>query len=107
MDPSPSRRKQFQTVLEALMVGIGKVYFQPPEDLRMDYPCLVYELDSGTLRRAADNGAYNWIPRYQVTYIHTDPDSSVIEKLAALPNSSFNRHFATSGLNHDVFAIYH
>lgn len=106
MDPSPSRRKQLQQVLENVL-GSGNVYFQPPSDFRMEYPCIVYEIDSGSLRRAADDGAYSWFPRYQVTFMHYKPDDEVIEKLIALPLSSFNRHFATSGLNHDVFVIYH
>jgi hypothetical protein len=105
MDPSPIRRTEFQLILEGVL-GSSNVYFQPPDDSRMEYPCLVYELDSTKILNA-DNGAYHLIPRYQVTHIHKDPDSSVFGKLAVLPLSSFSRHFATSGLNHDVFVIYH
>ncbi len=105
MDPSPTKRLRLQAILEEVL-GSSNVYYQPPDDTRMVYPCLVYELDSAT-RFDADNSAYQWIPRYQVTYIHHEPDSSIIGKLATLPLSSFNRHFATSGLNHDVFVIYH
>jgi len=106
MDQSPSRRLKLQTVLEEAL-GSQNVYYQPPADAHMEYPCLVYELDSGSSQRAADNGTYTWSPRYQVTFIHREPDDSVIEKLASFPLSSFSRHFATSGLNHDVFVIYH
>lgn len=72
----------------------------------MHYPCIVYERDNASLK-SADNNPYSWMQRYQVTYIDHSPDSDVIDKLAAYPLSLFNRHFATSGLNHDVFVIYH
>jgi hypothetical protein len=57
--------------------------------------------------KRADNIGYHFQQRYQVTYIARDPDSELIESLSVLPLSSFNRHFATSGLNHDVFSIYY
>jgi hypothetical protein len=82
------------------------VYFQPPEDKKLDYPCIVYELED-IQRRSADNEAYTLIDRYQVTLIRHDPDSPLKHELMGLPHSSFSRHFATSGLNHDVFVIYH
>ena len=102
------RRMLFHAILEHVL-GSENVYYTPPEGARaeMAYPCLVYELDS-MQRRSADNLAYTSTPRYQVTFIRkTKADDSVVHKLHALPNSSFSRHFATSGLNHDVFTIYY
>jgi hypothetical protein len=107
MDPSPSQRPALSTKLNAIMDEVnGHVYFQPPEDVKLQYPCLVYELEDVNIR-FADNGAYSLFDRYQVTLIRHDPDSPIIRKLLGLPHSSFSRHFATSGLNHDVFVIYH
>lgn len=72
----------------------------------MQYPCIVYERDNASFKNA-DNFTYAFTQRYQVTLIDQNPDSDVIDKLMVLPLSSFNRHFVTSGLNHDVFVIYH
>lgn len=99
------RRKAFNTILKALL-GSDNVYFQPPSTLTMNYPCIVYERDNASVEHA-DNVPYMYVQRYQVTFIAHEPDHGVIDKLAALPLSQFNRHFATSGLNHDVFVIYH
>lgn len=99
------RRLELQAMFEETL-GNTNVYFQPPPDHRMQYPCIVYERDNASLK-SADNIPYSWRPRYQVTLISADPDSDVIPKLAAYPLSSFSRHFATSGLNHDVFVFYH
>lgn len=82
------------------------VYFQPPEDRLLQYPCIVYERDNSSVQHA-DNFVYRKHLRYQVTYIDQNPDSDVVDKLLALPLCTFSRHFATSGLNHDVFTLYH
>lgn len=101
----PDRRLEFQDILEALL-GSDKVYFQPPPSQNIEYPCFVYERDDADVKRA-DNIGYRFQQRYQVTYIAREPDSDMIETFSSLPLSSFNRHFATSGLNHDVFSIYY
>jgi len=110
MDPSPSRRGDLSTLLRTIMSptdpAAANVYFQPPPDKQLEYPCLVYELEDIQVR-SADNGPYSIMDRYQVTFIRHEPDSPVIRELLGLPFSSFSRHFATSGLNHDVFVIYH
>lgn len=98
-------RLAFQLVLEDIL-GSQNVYFQPPLNKTMQYPCIVYERYKAS-RQSADNLPYRWQQAYQVTYIDKLPDSDVIDKLVALPLSEFDRHFATSGLNHDVFVIYH
>lgn len=100
-----SQRKLLNDKLKAILES-NNVYFQPPEDRIIAYPCIVYERDDETVLHA-DNIPYMGMQRYQVTLIDPNPDSDVIDKLRALPLCAFNRHFATSGLNHDVFVIYH
>lgn len=100
-----ARRLDFHSILEGLIES-QNVYFQPSENREMEYPCIVYERDNASAQ-PADNFPYRVMQRYQVTYIDHNPDSDVIDKLLTLPLAAFNRHFATSGLNHDVFVIYH
>jgi hypothetical protein len=100
-----ARRVEFNDILKAIL-GSGNVYFQPPPNHVMAYPCIVYERDNASAKYA-DNLPYNVQQRYQVTLIDRNPESDVYFKLEQLPLSSFSRHFATSGLNHDVFVIYH
>lgn len=99
------RRLKFQSLLEGLL-GSRNVYFQPPPNLTMKYPCIVYERDD-TYVAHADDSVYHFRQRYQVTYIDQNPDSVMIDKLNSLPLSRWNRRFATSGLNHDVYVIYY
>ena len=83
------------------------MYFQPPNDAQIEYPCIVYERDNPNHIKSADNSVYDWQQRYQVIYMDYKPDSDVFTKLVNFPYSRFQRHYATSGLNHDVFVIYH
>lgn len=104
-EPAADRRIEFNAILVDIL-GSPNVYYQPPDDARMLYPCIVYETEEIHVL-SADNGPYSMHDRYQVTFIRHEPDSPVKRKLMGLPNSSFSRHFATSGLNHDVFVIHH
>lgn len=98
------RRPQFQAVLEALQVGL-KVYFQPPEDKDMGYPCIVYHLDAGDTE-FANNVPYSYEQRYEVKLISWLPEPELFKKLAALPKSIHARSYVADKLNHSVFSIY-
>lgn len=100
-----ARRLEFHTALVGVL-GSNNVYFQPPPNFQMTYPCIVYSRDDQEVKRG-DNVVYNVRQRYQVTYIDTNPDGDSIDGLTEFPLSKFSRHFATSGLNHDVFSIYY
>lgn len=82
------------------------VFFSPPENLKLMYPCIVYER-SGMDTRFAGNLPYSTQKRYTVTVIDKDPDSSIPDCIAKLPMCSFDRHFVNDNLNHDVFTIYY
>lgn len=81
------------------------VYFQPPSNVEMKYPCIVYQRSS-IKTDFADNSPYNNTKRYQVTVIDPNPDGDITDKVAALPMCSFDRFFAFDGLNHDVFSLF-
>lgn len=98
-------RLELQTLLEELL-GSRNVYFQPPENLKMKYPAIVYER-SGIDEIFADNEAYRTLKRYTITYIDEDPDSEIPDKLQALRYCYFDTHFASENLNHDVFTLYY
>jgi hypothetical protein len=97
-------RLDLQEVLKTIL-GSDKVYFQPPANVQMVYPCIVYKRDDVDTR-FADNGPYHRTKRYQVTVIDRDPDSEIPDKIAELPLCSFAQHFVADGLNHDVLSLY-
>jgi hypothetical protein len=99
-------RLELHEVLKDLMGGpTSKVYFQPPPQHQMSYPCIVYQRDDARTEFAG-NRPYSFTQRYQVTLIDTNPDHLAREKIAALPMCRYERYFAANKLNHDVFVIY-
>lgn len=99
-----SNRLELQTLLENLL-GSRNVYYQPPASVSMKYPAIVYSRND-ILSRHAGNGVYTIKVAYTVTLIDKNPESACIEKLAALPLCSFDRHYVADNLNHDVFTLY-
>lgn len=99
------RRLELQEILENVL-NSRYVYFQPPESVKLRYPCIVYERNNGD-SYYANNAPYTFRQSYTLTLIDPDPDSEFIKKLAALPFCRFDRHFASDNLNHDVFNIYY
>lgn len=88
------------------ILGSDSVYYEPPENVHMQYPCIVYTREHIDVRKA-DNRSYSSRTQYKVTYICYDPDSDVIDGLIeAFPSIRHGNHFVTDGLHHDVFYIY-
>lgn len=90
---------------QILLAMVSNVYFQPPTNVRLQYPCIVYHRDFADTK-FADDEPYNHTKRYQITVIDQDPDSEIPNKVAALPMSLFNRFFTADDLNHDVYNVY-
>lgn len=93
------------TLHQILETIAPKVYFQPPTNVRLEYPCIVYHRDFADTK-FADDKPYNHTKRYMVIVIDRDPDSQIPDKVAALPMSLFNRFYTADDLNHDVFNVY-
>lgn len=98
------RLLQLQDKLSAVP-GVVKAYYQPPANLSMTYPCIVYERDSADTI-FSNNVPYRYTKRYQVTVIDQDPDSDIPDSVAKLPMCTFSRHFTADNLHHDVFTLY-
>lgn len=94
-----------QKLLECLPDESQHCYFQPPENLKMVYPCIRYEREFADTQYA-DNLPYAHAKRYRVTVITLDPDSDIADKVKQLPYTSFQRFFVADDLNHDVFNVY-
>lgn len=88
------------------ILGSRNVYFQPPEDIKMNYPCIVYErYDISNTH--ADDDVYLQPRQYRITIVDTDPDSDIVTKMSKFPTARFIRHQVIENLNHDEFNIYY
>ena len=95
-------RLELQSLLEEVT---DHVYFQPPANVQMQYPCIIYSRD-GTSVDHANNGLYRHAKRYQVTVVDRNPDTELVDKIEALRFASFDRSFAADDLNHYVFNLF-
>lgn len=87
--------------------GVETVYFQPPESIKLTYPCIVFTGESYDTRHA-DNHIYKFKERFQVKFIDYDCESEIPEKLlTSLPLCRFDRSYTTNNLKHSVFTIYY
>src|SRR5215475_12234130 len=82
------------------------VYFQPPTNITLSYPCILYSRNYAA-GQFADNLVYSYTRRYMITVIDRDPDSEIPDKIAAMPMSVYNRFYVSDDLNHDVFNVYY
>lgn len=99
------RRLSLQEILVNIL-GSNNVYFQPPETIRLQYPCIIYER-SDIDKKYADNRAYISMVRYSLTLITRSPESDLVKAILELPYCSYDRYYAADTLNHDVFTLYY
>ena len=95
-------RLQLQSLLELI---VENVYFQPPSNFQLQFPCIIYERNGSETERA-DNTSYLHAKRYQVTVIDRNPDSILPDKVEELPLCSFDRFFTAESLNHHVYNLF-
>lgn len=97
-------RLELQSDLRNIL-GSANVYFQPPENISMVYPCIVYTWDDVKALKA-NNGKYKSDRRYQMIHISQKSEDPVVEALENLPYTKFRRRYTKDNLHHTVFDIY-
>lgn len=88
-----------------LLTFVDNVYFQPPSNVLMQFPCILYSRDASHAE-FADNGLYVHAKRYQLTVVDRNPDSPLPDQVETLPLCSFERYFAADDLSHWVFNLF-
>ena len=99
-------RLKLQRELEEFL-GNKNVYFQPPESVKLRFPCIVYEYDVG-ITKYADDIPYQYIRPYKITIITQNPESDLVSKLAyKYPTIRQLPHFVSDNRYHDAFRLYY
>ena len=99
------RSQELQALFEELL-GSRNVYYNPPASKTMKYDAIIFT--RGRIESVfANNYIYGQKYRYDVTVITYDPDAPIIDKISKLPLCSFDRHFVSDNLQHNVFNIYY
>lgn len=98
-------RLELQQKLENIL-GNRNVYFQPPSNIRLKYPAIVYSFAKYDPVRA-ENEIYLLRKAYEMTLIETVPESAYAEELLRLPYCAHDRTFVSDNLYHNTFTIYY
>lgn len=100
-------RMDLKTRLEELLKNDGiTLYFQPPANMKMKYPCIVYEVSDVEINFANDSSYVNYVS-YQLMLITKSPDEQITAKLLKnVPFIRFDRTYISNNLYHYVFACY-
>lgn len=100
------RRQKLHNLLKTV-TGINNVYYQPPESVKIKYPCVIYSKKSKYTKRA-DNSVWGIVDRYEVTIVTNKADTDYADKiLEHVQRSSYVRRFIANNLYHDTLSIYY
>jgi len=99
------RRLKLQRELSE--VGNCKCYFDPPESIKLQYPCIIYSRMNGEAKYANDS-IYGYMKSYSITVIDRDPDSEISDRLLEhFKYIMFERWYSYDELGHWSLRLYY
>lgn len=107
-DPQVQRRRKLQTELETIL-GSKHVYFQPPPNTAIKYPCFIYERYT-PFTMNADDTVYRIIGHYSITYIDSNVERAMAMQtkiLSTFQHISIERNYISDNMNHDIYNLYY
>lgn len=89
------------------VLGSNNVYFQPPETMKMSYPCIIYNKNAYP-GRYADDIVYKAKQNYSVTVVDHDPDSEIAYDIQkTFQYCRIDSYYRSNGLNHTKLTLYY
>lgn len=83
------------------------VYFQPPENIKLVYPCIVYSRTNDYNIKTGDK-LYVSVDLYDLTVIDRDPESTIYKEIYQdLPMCRLGRSFVADSLHHTMLHLYY
>ena len=99
-------RLKLHAIFEEIL-NSRNVYFQPPESIKLSYPCIVYSRFSIDKMNANDS-LYKKTNGYEVIVIDRDPDSDISDRiLEHFSMCRFDREYTTDNLYHNSLTLYY
>lgn len=88
------------------ILGSRNCYFSPPSNIRMKYPCIVYDSDGESVQHA-DDKRYLHRKRYSILVIDQRPNSWIHERiLDQMMYCGFDREYIADGMYHYALSLY-
>lgn len=90
-----------------LLTFLPNVYFQPPSNIQMTYPCIVYN-KTGKFKMSANDDTYFSVQEYQLTVMDKNPDSTVADDIEKhFKNCTISQYYTVDNLNHTTLNLYY
>ena len=86
------------------ILGSDNVYYNPPESLKMNFPCIVYN-NSYIESIHADNIKYLDYTTYKITVISKKPDHPAIRAILDVPMTKFSANYTKNGFYYTVIIL--
>lgn len=100
-------RLSFDEMLRERLGSNVNYYFQPPNNLMLKYPALVYKLD-GLDHRHADDRIYTRKHIYYMLLILDNPDNDLVDLIDELPRCRMSgSSYTVDNLYHYPFTIFY
>lgn len=88
-------------------LGSRNVYFQPPSNVKLKYPCIIYDW-SNVSPEYADNYMYLHTKAYEVIIVDQNKNSELPDKfMLGFKYVRFSRIYPADGLWHFVYNLYY
>ena len=88
------------------LLGSNNVYYQPPANLKMKYPAIVYSLDGLDVKRFDNTRLINK-NCFSVTHIYRNESENLVETmLTNFEYISFDNRSIVDGIYNDHYTIY-
>lgn len=86
---------------------IPNVYFQPPSNIQMVYPCIVYNKTEKS-NKFGNDARYISKQGYRIMLIERDPDSKIADNIEGFfQNCSISQYYTVDNLNHTIVELYY
>lgn len=84
----------------------NNVYYQPPQSIKLNYPCIIYSREKIKSIYANDY-SYTYNTKYKIVLIYKNPDEKIVYDIETkLPMCSHDSHYISNNLYHDAFYLY-
>lgn len=90
------RRIELHDVLKTMTPN---VYFQPPTNISIQYPAIIYSRKDIS-KVKANNKTYKMNTTFDLMVVDRNPDSPIAAKLLELDYCEFDRQYSVDGINH-------
>lgn len=99
-------RRLYLHGLLKVIPNVNGVYYQPPSNTRLVYPCIIYSWDRNDVKHADDQG-YLTRRGYTVTIVDSNPDSiipGIFQRNFTM--AKLDRTFTSDNMHHWVYDLY-